>query len=209
MDTQQFAMDLEKNMLSYDDPKIPEPVKARAEDPSLAGYPVGIGHRDDVGWFILGTGQGPYVIWLENEDNWKSGHLENGVDIRVSQIHTLDLNTDIHMELIKTFIFYINEYGKKYPHLKINQAEGLQVVRYDKGGFYKPHVDSGNTNRILSGVLYLNEDFNGGVTHFEKQDLEVEPKSGRLVLYPSNFVYVREVKEITDRSCYSVTTWFK
>jgi hypothetical protein len=29
--------------------------------------PTGIGYNKEVGWFILGCGQGPFVIWIENE----------------------------------------------------------------------------------------------------------------------------------------------
>lgn len=29
------------------------------------GCSVGIGRNDEVGWFILGCGQGPFVIWIE------------------------------------------------------------------------------------------------------------------------------------------------
>lgn len=26
-------------------------------------HPIGIGYREDVGWFCLGSGQGPFIIW--------------------------------------------------------------------------------------------------------------------------------------------------
>ncbi len=29
------------------------------------GAPVGLGYHNDYGWFALGTGQGPFVIWTE------------------------------------------------------------------------------------------------------------------------------------------------
>ena len=70
------------------------------------------------------------ISLVENEGNWRDGYLGNGsadTKIRVSQIHDLDPNSDIHTELVKIFIYYLNEYGKKYPHLKINGAEGLRV----------------------------------------------------------------------------------
>ena len=29
---------------------------------------VGIGHRDDTGWFVLCSGQGPFLHWMQNKD---------------------------------------------------------------------------------------------------------------------------------------------
>lgn len=34
-------------------------------DPWSCGCSIGIGRNDAVGWFVLGCGQGPCVIWLE------------------------------------------------------------------------------------------------------------------------------------------------
>jgi hypothetical protein len=31
------------------------------------GCPIGIGRNDQVGWFVLGCGQGAFVIWVESE----------------------------------------------------------------------------------------------------------------------------------------------
>lgn len=39
-----------------------------AVDESYSGTPIGIGRNDKVGWFVLGFGQGPFVIWLEHEN---------------------------------------------------------------------------------------------------------------------------------------------
>lgn len=32
-------------------------------------HPIGIGFRKDVGWFMLGGGQGPFIIWAEKNIN--------------------------------------------------------------------------------------------------------------------------------------------
>jgi predicted 2-oxoglutarate/Fe(II)-dependent dioxygenase YbiX len=51
-----------------------------------------------------------------------------------------------------------------------------------------------------SGLLYLNnngEDFEGGTIYFPKQDVEILPKAGDLVLFPGDVHHVHEVPEVT------------
>jgi len=37
-------------------------------DPFSYGCSVGIGHNDEVGWFLLGSGQGPFLLWADGDD---------------------------------------------------------------------------------------------------------------------------------------------
>ena len=42
------------------------------------GGPLGVGHNSEVGWFVLGCGQGPHIIRVENmekENPGKPKHL--------------------------------------------------------------------------------------------------------------------------------------
>ena len=57
------------------------------------------------------------------------------------------------------------------------QGEPLQVLRYRPGGEYKPHFDAipGFANqRILTMIVWLNEDYEGGETLFAKTGAEAE-----------------------------------
>jgi hypothetical protein len=50
-----------------------------------------------------------------------------------------------------------------------------------------------------SGLLYLNNhgpEFEGGTIYFPKQDVEIIPKAGDLVLFPGDVAHVHEVPEI-------------
>ncbi|QPQ55784.1 2OG-Fe(II) oxygenase [Allosphingosinicella flava] len=51
-----------------------------------------------------------------------------------------------------------------------------QILRYQSGQQYRPHSDAmaGEKNqRILTFLIYLNDDFEGGETHFLAPDLKV------------------------------------
>lgn len=70
-DTQQLAMLLEPYLIkppwkSELIEKFPSNVQdeARAND-----QPIGLGQHPKYGWFALGTGQGPFVIWIECDPN--------------------------------------------------------------------------------------------------------------------------------------------
>jgi prolyl 4-hydroxylase len=57
---------------------------------------------------------------------------------------------------------------------------------------FPAHVDVSNANtmhRMLALVLYLNDVAEGGETAFLKLDLKVAPRSGRLLMFPPNFLY--------------------
>ena len=68
----------------------------------------------------------------------------------------------------------------------VMQGEPLQVLRYRPGQEYKPHTDAvpGLENqRIMTMLVYLNEDFEGGETEFSEAHLTIRPKRGEGLLF--------------------------
>jgi prolyl 4-hydroxylase len=73
-----------------------------------------------------------------------------------------------------------------------NNSEDLQFLRYEPGQFYKTHNDyiPGELKRVqgvrmLTVFLYLSDVEEGGGTNFPVLDLTVEPKRGRVLIWPS------------------------
>lgn len=57
---------------------------------------------------------------------------------------------------------------------------------------FPPHVDVTNANtmhRMLALVLYLNDVAEGGETSFVKLDVTVQPRRGRLLMFPPTWLY--------------------
>lgn len=51
----------------------------------------------------------------------------------------------------------------------IQQGEPLQILRYQPGGEYRMHMDAivgADNQRIVTVLIYLNSDYDGGETHF-------------------------------------------
>jgi prolyl 4-hydroxylase len=52
-------------------------------------------------------------------------------------------------------------------NIPLNYFEFIHIVKYDVGGFFRPHLDSvKGTNRVATFLLYLNDDYEGGETRF-------------------------------------------
>lgn len=70
--------------------------------------------------------------------------------------------------------------------------ESFQILEYQKNQFYRMHHDSSggkdesaSGHRILTFFLYLSDVEEGGATRFSKLGLDVTPKKGRALVWPS------------------------
>jgi predicted 2-oxoglutarate/Fe(II)-dependent dioxygenase YbiX len=105
-------------------------------------------------------------------------------------------------------------YGVKFPY-----AEPCTILRYGPGQFYKRHVDNlllssrfqevqqGIPTRDISVVGYLNDDFKGGETYFDRQNIKVKPETGAVLVFPSYFTHPHESLPIQDGQKYAFTSW--
>lgn len=68
----------------------------------------------------------------------------------------------------------------------VAQGEPLQVLRYRPGGEYRPHFDAitGFANpRVMTMLVWLNEDYSGGETHFPTPGLKLKGRTGDAILF--------------------------
>ena len=116
--------------------------------------------------------------------------------------------------------------GWKYD---ITSAEGMQITRYKKGGFYCFHRDGKGDHlsaydmpdkefmhgrvRKLSMTVLLNDDYEGGEFQFatynkEKCEISVPEfnKIGSIVVFPSSMEH--RVAPVTKGIRYSLVVWF-
>lgn len=68
--------------------------------------------------------------------------------------------------------------------------EDIQVIRYEKGGHFDYHYDTNPSNktlpsssRIITLMVYLNDDYEGGETEFPMIHKKVKPQKGKAVLF--------------------------
>ena len=69
---------------------------------------------------------------------------------------------------------------------RIDQGEPLQVLRYRPGGEYKPHMDAlpaEPNQRVLTVLVYLSDDYEGGETFFPGDGLSFRGGTGDALLF--------------------------
>ena len=114
----------------------------------------------------------------------------NSLDIdetkRNSKTAWIDRNDPIVKNIILRVCKIVNE--------PFENTENLQVVKYDKNGFYKEHYDSEWENciehiktygskRKITMLIYLNDDFKDGGTHFPNLNKTFKPSKCSGVLF--------------------------
>jgi prolyl 4-hydroxylase len=78
----------------------------------------------------------------------------------------------------------------------VENGEGLQVVKYSPGGYFRAHRDAFDPNfpgnqaalkyggqRKITFLMYLNDVEGGGDTYFNKFDMSVKPIRGRAIVW--------------------------
>ena len=114
-------------------------------------------------------------------------------NIRTDWIYWLDRARDAHLEPFFSGIDQLREALARELFLSLNGYE-FHFAKYPIGAFYKPHLDqfSHRDNRMISSVLYLNEDWqtgDGGELRISKPtQAVVQPIFNRLVLFRSDTV---------------------
>ncbi len=118
---------------------------------------------------------------------------------------TLEPTQDNFRTSSHTFLFYNNgnetvdnvfEIITNMIQVPLENCEGMQLVHYKPGQFYKPHWDYFDTSsdihieetrrggqRTWTAFLYLNDVKEGGTTNFPNINMEVKPKIGRIVYW--------------------------
>lgn len=98
-----------------------------------------------------------------------------------------------------------------YPFAEKNiksREKTMHVLRYDKAGHLPAHQDQGISTRVLSVLLYLNDDYEGGEIEFKNSNIKLKPQAGSILFFPSNFLYVHEVHPVTKGPRYSLPNWY-
>jgi prolyl 4-hydroxylase len=115
-----------------------------------------------------------------------------GVDVKTRKSKTAWIDKDD--PVVKKIILRACAVNN-YP---FENAEHLQVVKYGPDGYYNPHHDSApddnkesaeflesGGHRIMTMLIYLNDDFTGGATRFVTLNKDVKPpKCGSILFYP-------------------------
>jgi len=117
---------------------------------------------------------------------------------------------DVYAQVHNMFNQCLHDYLVRFNFsLKESHDQGYQVLRYANGGEYKRHMDDGpKTPRRVSGLMYLNGDYEGGELEFPYLNFTYKPYGGDLLLFPSGVPYMHAAKPVTSGTKYSVVSWW-
>ena len=115
----------------------------------------------------------------------------------------------------KLFNMYLEKYHKETNlNTSSSYITALEALKYTEGGFYKPHTDYHlKFPRNVSLVYFLNNDYKAGElsfynpSDFNEKYLTIEPTPGRLVMWPSNYLYPHSVNPVKKGTRFVLVSW--
>jgi predicted 2-oxoglutarate/Fe(II)-dependent dioxygenase YbiX len=165
------------------------------------------------------------LVRYANIVNYEKARVGNNIEnTKVRNVSTFNFTTNdksltnCHWAYYLNYKFthFMNEYLQKQDFAKnIGFMEGcnqIDLLKYEKDNFYDYHVDDGkHTNRILSCILFLNNDYEGGElcfkNTFDDEEVAVKPLPGKLIIWPSNIMFPHTVKPVKKGIRYTVVGW--
>tara|TARA_S200002703_G_scaffold119138_1_gene104854 strand:+ start:225 stop:770 length:546 start_codon:yes stop_codon:yes gene_type:complete len=157
------------------------------------------------------------IGYIDYKAKNKLSTVDGNVEYRNVFGHSLkkDLISDIvyfkHIQDIITKNYYL--YKFKFPQIITKKVEQIDLLKYEVGGKYEIHTDHSNeTQRTLTCIINLNDNYKGGDFIFYKQNGKEEMKrvkceKGTMIFFPSSFLYPHRIEPITEGIRYSIVSW--
>jgi hypothetical protein len=146
-------------------------------------------------------GTGPQRVQLDTRKNYVLDLFEAGQEDESLRV----VHNNIY-EMIWSCAKWYTDYFKIDPGFYIN--ESFQVLKYTTGDEFKAHYD-GNTSsrRVISPILYLNNNYEGGELEFVYHGIKIKPEAGDFYIFPANFAYAHIAHPVKEGTKYAVVTW--
>jgi hypothetical protein len=105
----------------------------------------------------------------------------------------------------------------EYGNGKEVYADLIQLVRWFPGMEQHPHADDMKNvedadewfhHRHFGAILYLNNDYKGGITFYPEYEIGIVPKPGMLAVHPGDSDHIHGVTRIEDSNRYTVASFW-
>jgi prolyl 4-hydroxylase len=142
---------------------------------------------------IISEYETKYIL-EKSKDNFEDSVILSGYESSIRKSKTCWLTKDD--PVVKNIIQRVCN----IDNIPFDNAEDLQVVKYQPNGYYNEHYDTccdddevckefltRGGNRIVTMLIYLNDGFQGGATKFTKLNKEIKPdKYSGILFYSMN-----------------------
>ena len=141
-----------------------------------------------------------------------SGKAQVINEIRGDYTYWLERNTDDQLKTIFDALDEVKSIFNRLLFLSLADYE-FHLAHYPKGSFYKKHLDrfEGRKNRMISVVIYLNQDWKNGdggelrIYPEGKDAIDIPPLENRCVMFRSDTLFHEVLTSNTSRK--SITGW--
>ena len=149
-----------------------------------------------------------FLILLAEPTYERSLVIMNGRDVP-DPIRTSDGST-IHWLIEDPATHAINRRIAALSGTAVEQGEPLHILRYRPGQQYHPHHDwlPPPNRRVMTALVYLNEDYDGGETLFAKIGLKVRGRKGDALVFVSSLTN-GDLDPLSEHAGLPVTTGTK
>jgi len=153
-----------------------------------------------------------YVTWLKAETIGSGIYQDKRLNLIMGVTAGAEMGNEamraIHNQAFMSLTACTNDYLEKFNAAHAFTHEPYGMLKYRGGEHYKAHSDGGGmTNRIVSAVIYLNDDYEGGEIEFTNFKVKIKPLPGMCILFPSNFAYEHTAHPIISGTKYAIVTW--
>ena len=157
---------------------------------------------------------------FDSQETNKTGQISWQVDKKTRDTQIIDVEPIF--PLIRELMSHaVKNFVNPFYEVEVDSSEVPQILSYEIGGHYKPHIDAEgmwnapdgemiwkkSTDRDLSFVFFLNDEFDGGDLIFPDLNVRVRPKPGMMVAFPSNHHFLHGVEPVSKGHRYSIVTW--
>jgi predicted 2-oxoglutarate/Fe(II)-dependent dioxygenase YbiX len=152
---------------------------------------------------------GKWEKWNASNAETKYGITKNGTFSNMQYSTSEDIETSLISYRIKAIsdLCFAN-YKKTIGVDVLKLPDYFSIRKYDTNADMGKHVDSEDptdkSHPVVSGVLYLNDDYEGGEIYFPEQNIKIKPKAGSMIMFPSYRPYFHHPLEITKGNKYMV-----
>lgn len=138
--------------------------------------------------------------------------------------HPVDPITRLASDVFDIFDKAVSVYSDKHSALRPLVPESIDsqnpsrvmMMRYCVGNEFTVHADEQpNRPRIVTAIMYLNDSYTdrnnsytGGEIVFNEIGIEVKPKAGQILVFPSNYLFSHIIKPVVSGVRYSASRFY-
>jgi prolyl 4-hydroxylase len=145
-----------------------------SEDPEVTHFPL-----------LLAPSECRYLMEATGNRFEPSMVYDSSRQLVRDEIRTSDGST-IHWLVEDPAVVALNRRIASVSGSRYESGEALALLRYSPGQEYRPHFDfvkGAENRRLMTALVYLNDDYEGGETEFVRTGLKIKGKTGDVILF--------------------------